>query len=232
MALIPAFAIRPLMRRIPETVGNGSIAEAAQSRLGAIPREFISKLVIVATLTIVVAIITGPANGFAFVYAESVLSISHHEVALVVALSAFTGIAGLIVGRYLADHLGRRWGFLIGVLGTAATSVLAYSGGRASFILGYMTGVFAAAMLAPPGAALINEAFPHTIRATVGGWVIVAGVIGGILGLMLFGYVGDVAHISATINALRIPAIVTFLPLLPLLGLLRWLPETKGLPIT
>lgn len=232
MAIIPALLIRPLLARIPEpSTTQGSVAQIVAGKLGAVPREYLGKLAIVATLTVVLGIITGPANGFAFVYAESVLKISRHEVALVVALSAFTGLAGLVAGRYLADHVGRRGAFLVGAIATALTSTVAYSGGQASFVLGYMTGVFAAAVFAPAGSALINETFPHTVRATVGGWVIVAGVVGAILGLLLFGYVGDVAQGGLAINALRVPAIVTFLPLLPLLGLLRWLPETKGHPI-
>jgi MFS family permease len=202
-----------------------------RARLGAVPREHWRKLSIVAALTLMLGIITGPANGFAFVYGESVLKISRHDVALVVALSAFTGLAGLVLGRALADRVGRRGTFAIGVVASAITSTFAYSGGSSSFVVGYMTGVFAAAVLAPAAAALVTEIFPHAVRATVGGWVVVAGVIGAIAGLVFFGYVGDVARATVAINSLRVPAILTFLPTLPLLGLLRYLPETRGVLI-
>jgi MFS family permease len=95
-----------------------------------------------------------------------------------------------------------------------------------------MVGVTAAGLLAPAVSALATEVFPESFRATTGGWFVVAGVIGGILGLAVFGYVSDSVHTTLTINALRVPALVTFLPLLPSLLLLRYLPETKDVVLS
>jgi MFS family permease len=230
-AAIPALAVRPLMRSVPEPVAHLSAGTPLTAHLGAIPRRFWYRLLVVGAVTVLLGLITGPANGFAFVYAESVLNISRHQVALVVFLSAATGLAGLVVGRFMADRFGRRVTIAAGSCATAATSLLAYSGGRSSFIAGYMSGIFAAALLAPALSAMANELFPHAVRATAAGWVVVAGVLGAILGLVIFGYVGDVAHTVVATTALRVPAVVTFLPGLPLLVLLWTVPETRDVTI-
>jgi MFS family permease len=250
-AALPALAVAPLLRRLKEPENFSSDSDEAHARLGTVPKPFRRQMLIVAILTAVVGVISGPANGYAFVYGENILHIARHEVAFVVALSALTGIGGLFAGRWFADRYGRRWTVAVGALATAATSLLAYSGGRTNFIAGYMCGVFAAAVLAPAASALTNEIFPHSFRATAAGWVVVAGVLGAIVGLLVFSLVFDAtaashvaavhavaqgtlrcAHQSATsVSALRIPAIVTFLPTLPLLLLLHRLPESRGAEI-
>jgi MFS family permease len=231
LALIPALAIKPLLRRIPEPEAHFHLAEEHMTHLGAVPKAYRGELAVVATLAAVVGVITGPANGFAFVYGEGVLGISRHEVAVVVLISGVSGLLGLLIGRALADRIGRRVTVAIGTVATAVISTIAYSGGKPSFVAGYLVGVFAAALLAPAASALTTEIFPHSMRATAGGWVVVAGVLGATIGILFFGYVGDVVGSSVTVNALRVPAIVTFLPTLPLLLLLRTLPESRGVEI-
>jgi MFS family permease len=229
-ALIPALAIRPLLARIREPEAHFRRREHL-AHIGRVPREFRGRLLVVAVVAVVINVITGPANGFAFVYAENVLKISRHEVTLVVTASAITGLAGLVLGRWCSDRLGRRWTVAIGTVGYAVTATLAYSDGQTAFISMYMVGVLAAAVLAPAIAALTTEIFPHFVRATVGGWFVVAGVLGALIGILFFGWVGDVVNPAVTIEALRVPAVVTFLPLLPLLLLLRTLPESRGVEI-
>jgi MFS family permease len=60
------------------------------------------------------------------------------------------------------------------------------------------------------------------VRASVAGWYVTAGVLGAAVGLLVFGAVADIG------NRFSIAAVVTFLPALPLAGLLLLLPETKG----
>ena len=228
LAVVPAILISPSMKRIPEPTHHSS--ESRFARLGAIPRTVRGRLGIVAVIAFSIGMITGPANGFAFVYGEGVLHISPHYVATVVALSAFTGLAGLLASRQLSQRVGRRWTVAVGVLATALTSSYAYSGGRTSFTLGYMLGVAAAGLLAPAATALSTEIFAHSIRATAAGWVVVAGVLGATTGLFLFGLVGDLNHVTG-VTSLRLPALVTFLPLTPTLWLLRRLPESAGVDL-
>jgi MFS family permease len=80
-------------------------------------------------------------------------------------------------------------------------------------------------------AAMSTEIFRHDFRATAAGWITVAGVTGAVAGLGLFGWVGDLVRASSS-TGLRAAAIVTFLPLLPALLLLRHLPESRNLELT
>ncbi len=224
LALIPVFTIVPLLHSVPEPTRH--LDDSPLARLGAVPSRLRGRLAIVATVAFTVGMVTGPANGFAFVYGEGILKISPHVVAAVVASSALTGLAGLLLSRRLARTMGRRWTVAIGVVAAALTSSFAYSGGRFNFTAGYLVGVAAAGLLAPAASALSTEIFPHGFRATSAGWVVVAGVLGATTGLFLFGWVGDVVHTSS-VTSLRLPALITFLPMLPTLLLLRRLPESR-----
>jgi MFS family permease len=94
-----------------------------------------------------------------------------------------------------------------------------------------MSGVAAGGLLAPAIAALGTELFSHTFRATAAGWIVVAGVLGAIAGLLFFGLIGDSVHITGA-GSFRLPALLTFLPLLPLMLLLWRLPESSKMELT
>lgn len=228
LAIVPALVVTPLMGRIPEP--RHQLTESPLAHLGAIPKGVRGRLGIVAVVAFAIGMVTGPANGFAFVYGEGVLRISPHYVATVVALSAFTGLAGLLLSRRLSQSIGRRWTVAIGVIASALTSTFAYSGGKSSFTFGYMLGVGAAGLLAPAATALSTEIFSHSFRATAAGWVVVAGVLGATTGLFLFGLIGDLTHVAG-VTSLRLPALLTFLPLTPSIWLLRRLPESAGVEL-
>ncbi len=228
VTVVPTIGAPWLMRHVPEPVSHS--VRSPLARLGGVPGQLRGRLGIVAAVVFAVGMITGPANGFAFVYAEGVLRLSPHLVAGVVALSALSGLGGLLVGRRLAHTIGRRGTVAWGVVVVAATSSYAYGGGRMSFVVGYFLGVGAAGLLAPAASALSTEIFPHAVRATAAGWIAVAGVLGATAGLALFGWVGDVVHRSGA-GSLRLAALVTFLPLLPTLLLLRRIPESRGVEL-
>jgi YNFM family putative membrane transporter len=232
-AIIPAVAVAALVRRLPETHGRTTATEHAP-RLGAIPRALWGRLAIVMGVFAAVNAINGPAGGFAFVYSEDILKLSPRYVSTVVTLSALTGVAGLLVGRWIADRHGRRPAVAIGMLAIAATSLYAYSGGRTAFSVGYVVGVFAAAMWVPGMAALSTESFPESVRASSGGWVIVAGVLGALAGITVFSVVADASYSSGThgSGSLALAAAAAFLPALPVCYFLRRLPETKGAALT
>ncbi len=228
LAIVPALVVTPLVRRIPEPISRAH--DTPLARLGAVPRDMRARLGVVATIAFTIGMITGPANGFAFVYGEGVLKISPHVVATVVALSAVTGLAGLLLSRWLAHRVGRRWTVAIGVVASTVMACVAYSGGRMAFIGGYMIGIAAAGLLAPAATAISTEIFSHSFRATAAGWVVVAGVVGATTGLFVFGLIGDLTHVSGPAS-LRLPALLTFVPLTPTLLLLRRLPESSRLEI-
>ncbi len=221
VAILPVIVISAVLARVPEPVTRDTELLA---RVGAVPRAHRNPLWRVAIVVGVLGMIGGPASGFVFVYGESVLHIAPSKVALMVSLAALTGLAGLLLSRVLAARWGRRLTVALGLVGSGLAATLAYGGGATAFVLGYLLGVGAGGLVTPVLTALGTEIFPHHVRATAAGWLVVAGVVGATLGLALFGWVGDVVN-GAGSSALRWPAVVTFLPLLWTAVLLRPLPE-------
>ncbi len=229
LALVPLALVAPWTRRLPEPRVRSD--EHPMAHLGEVGHEATGSVVRVAVVAFVIGVATGPAGGFTFVYGEGVLRMLPRSVSLLVVVSGAAGFVGLVVGARLSATLGRRAAVALGTLLTVLASAYAYAGGRTAFIVGYIVGVGAGGVLAPSMAALATEVFAHRYRATAAGWIVVAGVAGAVAGFALFGYVADVVPASVT-TGLRVPALVTFLPLLPALWVLRGLPEGRDLELT
>ncbi len=228
LALVPLVVVAPWTSRIPEP--RFRPGEHPMAHLGEVGHEAAGALVRVAIVAFVIGVATGPAGGFTFVYGEGVLRMLARSVSLLVVVSGVAGFVGLVAGARLSATLGRRAAVAVGTLVTALASAYAYSGGRTAFVAGYVVGVGAGGVLAPSMAALATEVFAHRYRATAAGWIAVAGVAGAIAGFALFGYVSDVVP-AGVATGLRVPALVTFLPLLPALWVLRGLPEGRDLDL-
>lgn len=229
LALVPVAAVVPWLRTVPEPPSRRG--ESPMARLGAVPADAVGRLLAVCIVAFTIGVITGPAGGFTFVYAEGVLKMSPFAVAVVVAGSGLAGLAGLFLGARLAGSIGRRATVACGVVMTAVVSTGAYSGGRDAFVVGYVLSVGAGGILSPAMTAVSTEIFAHRFRATAAGWIIVAGVVGAVAGFALFGYVADVSPATLA-TGLRAAALVTFLPLLPTLWFLTRVPESRGLELT
>ena len=227
LAIVPVVVVGALLRWVPEPP---TLDTALLARLGAVPDEYRAQLWRVATVIAVLGMIGGPANGFVFVYGESVLHIAPSKVALMVSAAAVTGLVGLLLSRWLAQRWGRRTTVAVGLVASGLTATLAYGGGKLAFVVGYLLGVGAGGLVTPVITALGTEIFPHHVRATAAGWLVVAGVVGATAGLGLFGWVGDAVHASGS-AALRWPAIITFVPMLWTAWLLRALPESAGIEL-
>ncbi|SRR5579875_203740 len=190
--------------------------------LGAVARPFRRRLAIVAALFVAVNVVTGPANSFVFVYAQNVRGLSGAVIAGMVVVAGAFGLLGLLVGRWLADRVGRRPTGALAMTAMICTGVLSYSGTRLGLIVGYELGILAASVLAPAGGALLNELFPTSVRASVAGWSIAASVLGAVVGLLAFGAIADIG------NRFADGAVATFTPMLLAVGLFAFLPETRG----
>jgi MFS family permease len=126
------------------------------------------------------------------------------------------------VGRWLADRIGRRLTGTVALVGVACTGALAYTGSESAYVAGYIVGVFSGGLLAPAVGAMLAELFPTSVRASVTGWWVTAGVLGAVSGLVAFGTVADVG------NQFAAAAELTFLPAAAAAALFWLLPETKG----
>jgi putative MFS transporter len=224
LALFP-LALMPWLRRWvkePDRFAVGSLDDNPIPILGAVGPRFRRRLTIIALQAFGLSVITGPATGFAFLYAQNFLHLSGGVTAAAVVGAGVMGLLGLIAGARLADHIGRRPTCTLGMVGLAGAGILTYAGTSAELIAGYILGVTAASVLAPAVGALVNEVFPTSVRASVMGWWVAAGVLGAAVGLVVFGAVADVG------NKFEIAALVTFLPAAALAGLFWLVPETRG----
>jgi MFS family permease len=225
LALVPLAFLPLLARRLvePERFRLEAASEQGEPVLGPIGPPFRGRLLIVAIVGFSISVITGPANSFVFVYAQDVRHVSGALTAAMVVIAAPAGLVGLLIGRWSADRFGRRPTCTVTVAGVATAGIIAYSGSPEALFIGYACGVLAGGAFAPATGAFINELFPTSVRASVAGWYIAAGVLGAVSGLVIFGKVADVA------SHLGLAAVITFLPALPVVGLLWLLPESKGL---
>jgi MFS family permease len=225
LALVP-LALLPLLRRWITEPDRFAVAAAAATHpipvLGAVTKPYRRRLVVVVVLAFAVSVITGPANSFVFLFAQNFL----HQPAVVtigmVLGAGVAGLAGLLAGRWLADRVGRRLTGGLAMTAVALLAVVAYSGSAAALVVGYILGVFAASAFGPAAGALTSELFPTSVRASVVGWSLAAGVLGAGTGLVAFGAVARAGQPFA------VAGLLTFLPAIPVMGLFWLLPETRG----
>jgi MFS family permease len=225
LALAP-MALLPLLRRWLEEPDRFTVAAAGPEHpvpvFDAVARPFRRRLAVIVVLGFAVSVITGPANSFVFLFAQNFLHQPGIVTAGMVAGAGIAGLAGLLAGRWLADRVGRR---LTGALAMTAVALLAiwtYTGSSLALVAGYILGVFAASVFAPAAGALVNELFPTSVRASVAGWSLAAGVLGAVAGLVAFGAVAGADHRFA------VAGLVTFLPPALVMVLFWLLPETRG----
>jgi len=225
LALVP-LALLPLLRRWISEPDRFTVAAAAATPpipvLGAVARPFRRRLTVIVALAFAVSVITGPANSFVFLYAQNFLHQSGGVTVAMVLGAGVAGLAGLLAGRWLADRVGRRLTGAIAMTAVALLATLAYTGSAAALVVGYILGVFAASAFGPAAGALTTELFPTSVRASVVGWSLAAGVLGAVVGLVVFGAVTRAGHPFA------VAGLLTFLPAIPVMGLFWLLPETRG----
>ena len=233
LALVPLAATPLLARRLEEpdryqrlrAAENPQLAVTPPPVLGRVPAGVRPRLWLLAALAFAIAFVTGPVNTFLFVYAENALGMSRSSTAAMVLAAGPVGLAGLVVGRWAADRLGRR----VTAAGTQALVALAgmltYSGSRAAVASGYLLAILVASAYAPSFGALGAELFPTGARATAAGWLVAAGVVGAVAGLVAFGLLTDALDSFAT------AAVLICAPVVLTCVLFARLPETRGLEL-
>lgn len=220
--LIPLVVVVLLAKHFPEPTRVKEIEETARPRFGSVGVGQTRKLLKVMGLIMAISAVSSPASSFVFLYAENVAHLPKGVESIMIVLAALTGLGGLLSGRRMADHVGRRPAIAIGSAGISLAALLLYAGGKPAVVAGYLLGVLATGFLAPGGTAFTNELFVTDVRASVAGWGIVASVLGGVTGLIVFGAIADRS------GSFEIAALVTFLPIVPALYFLSRLPETRG----
>ena len=222
--LVPLMLVPLLARRVREP-RIADETEPTTGMPGMVPAGLRGRVAVLALLAGTLAIATGPGFTYLFVYGEGVLGATPGQLSLLVIAAGPVGLLGLLVGRYGADHLGRRPMAAIGMVLTGVALVTAYGGGLGMLATGYLASIAGASAFGVPHGALAAELVPTTVRATVAGWVTVCSVLGAVVGLAVFGVLGDLTGSFATaaraIGALVAASSVGFL----------LLAETRGMEL-
>ncbi len=193
--------------------------------LGSVPRQYVRSVALLSALSGLIALATGPAFSYLFVYGERVLGVSPGLLALLVVLAGPAGLVGILVGRAAADRLGRNIAAGVSMAATGAAVAFAYGGTAEQLATGYLLAIMASSSFAPPTGALGAELVPTRIRATLAGWVTFAGVLGAVIGIAGFGLLADAT--GGFEQAARTIGIVTAVTATGFL----LLPETRGMEL-
>ncbi|HEY8524290.1 MAG TPA: MFS transporter [Acidimicrobiales bacterium] len=212
-------------RRVTEPSRFEREPVAGRPALGVVPDTYRGRLAVLAVLAFATGLVTGPVNTFLFVYGENVLDASSAVTGSLVVAAGPVGLAGLVLGRLLADRLGRRPAGAAALVGMCGAGALAYSGTIGGLAAGYLLGVLAGSTYSTPALTLTNELFPTAARASVAGWLVVAGVLGSTSGLLL---VGAIADATGSFGRATLAVVVPTALCAPLVARL---PETRGLEL-
>lgn len=189
---------------------------------GAVPRDLVRLTVLVSVLSGAVAIATGPGFTYLFVYGEQVLGASPSTMAAIVVAAGPVGGVGLLVGRWAADHVGRRLTSGVTMAATGVAVVVAYNGSLSWLVAGYLLAILVSSAFGPAFGALLAELFPTTVRSTAAAWAAAAGVLGAVAGLAGFGMLADVmGSFERAIPVVAAPVVLSAL-------LFSRVPETRG----
>lgn len=222
----PLLLTVPLIGRVvrepDRAVAVARTPAGAGQRLGRVPPALRGRLALLSTLTFFVGLLTGPVNTYLFLYAETIAGVPASILLVVAPVAGLAGAAGLWVGVHLADRFGRIPTAMLSKFALAAISIVTYSAGAWGAVIGYVLSLAIASSYAPAVGATTAEIFPTSMRATATGWITLSSTIGAVLGLLVFGWVSDVA------DSFAVAAIVVSVPVALSAFGYRWLPETRG----
>ncbi len=189
-SLLPLLLLPVLAKRIREP-RIAAHAERAVGLPGRVPRELVGRVALLAGLVGAIALATGPGFTYLFVYGEGVLGASPLLLSALVVAAGPVGLAGILIGRFCADRFGRVVTGGVAMAVTGGAVAYAYAGTIRDLAIGYLLTIAGSSAFAPATGALIAELVPTKVRATVAGWETVAGVLGAVIGLALFGVLAD-----------------------------------------
>jgi MFS family permease len=192
---------------------------------GAVPREYVRSVALLSALSGLIALATGPAFSYLFVYGERVLGVRPGLLAVLVVLAGPAGLVGILIGRAAADRIGRNLAAGVSMAATGGAVAWAYGGTTMQLAVGYLLAIMASSGFAPPTGALGAELVPTRIRATLAGWITFAGVLGAVVGIAGFGVLADAT--GGFDRAARTIGVVTALTAAGFL----LLPETRGVEL-
>ncbi|TMC81894.1 MAG: MFS transporter [Chloroflexi bacterium] len=182
------------------------------------------RMVILAAMFALLAVLLEPAGLLYTLYASVVLSWSPVQISFLIVVSGIAGAVSYLAGGYLTDRFGRR-GPAIGLtVATAAATSLSFATSTVGFFVGNVLWSAFASAGTPVFGAWSGELFPTRARATAEAAIALAGAIGSIVGLQAVALLSASAGLGGAIELEGVAAVAGAL-------LLFLLPETKQQPL-
>jgi MFS family permease len=182
------------------------------------------RIVILAVMTGLLAVLLQPAGLLYTVYASFDLHWSPAAISILIVVSGIAGAASYLAGGYLTDRFGRRGPAIALTIVTAASASLSFATGSVGFFAGNVLWSAFASAGTPVFGAWSGELFPTRARATAEASIAVVAAIGGIAGLQLVAALAPSAGLGGAIELGGVAAVAGAL-------LLFLLPETKQQPL-
>ncbi len=187
-------------------------------------RPWRRRLIVLAAMTSLLAILLEPAGLLFTVYASRVLSMSPVAISTLIVVSGVAGALCYLVGGYLTDRFGRRGPAIALTIATAAATSLSFATGAIGFFIGNVLWSAFASAATPVFGAWSAELYPTRARATAEAASAVAASVGSIAGLQFVAALSASAGLGGAIELGGVAAIVGAL-------FLFLLPETKQQPL-
>ncbi len=187
-------------------------------------RPWLRRVLVLAAMTGLLAVLLEPAGLLFTVYASRVLNLSPVAISTLIVVSGVAGACSYLAGGYLTDRFGRRGPAIILTIATAAATSLSFATAAFGFFVGNVLWSASASAATPVFGAWSAELFPTRARATAEATTAVATALGSILGLQAVGLLSSRAGLGPSIELGGVAAVAGAF-------LLFLLPETKEEPL-
>jgi len=187
-------------------------------------RPWRRRMLILSTMTGLLAVLLDPAGLLYTVYASFLLHWSTVAISILVVVSGIAAAVSYLAGGYLTDRFGRRGPAVALTVSTAAATSLSFATGSIGFFVGNVLWSAFASAGTPVFGAWSGELFPTRARATAEAVIAVIAALGGIVGLQAVALLSGTTGLGGAIQLGGVAAVAGAL-------LLFLLPETKQQPL-
>lgn len=187
-------------------------------------RPWLRRVIVLAAMTGLLAVLLEPAGLLFTVYASRVLGLSPVAISTLVVVSGVAGACSYLAGGYLTDRFGRRGPAIILTIATAAATSMSFATAAFGFFAGNVLWSAFASAATPVFGAWSAELFPTRARATAEATTAVATALGSILGLQAVGLLSGSVGLGPSIELGGVAAVAGAF-------LLFLLPETREEPL-
>lgn len=216
-------AVRSIGRHVPESRSYVHLEE--QRRAGRPDVRWsghLRRVTIVLSWVMLATFFSNPARQFQNDFLREERGFSAGGLSLFGLLTNVPGTLGVLLGGRIADRRGRRPIVGWGLIGFALSMAAMFSSHGSMLWISAAFGSLVGAAVLPAMSIYGPELFPTALRSRSSGVITVGTRIGGALGLVLVGRLGDDGHLGPTLRILSLALVAAAVIVLTLV------PETAG----